>query len=150
MPRSKRTKNVQTVHLPPKGRTICVFNVSVKDAFLNISLIKLTYSGANTKDCLNGGVAYFEEVQVDDSDATYEELPTFCDNFIIEPKNDTFDKVATDVVSMSSHIIIVLYAYKSYSPLQFNLKISPTACQGIMTFTLIYVRYVRITLIRSE
>ena len=115
-----------------KGKVLfCLINVTAQTMYLNISLSNMTFSGPDYKDCVYGGISYFQDILNNNSLNSYREVKTMCENFT--QVSASFNKIPMDFVSSDYHTVILIYSYYPYvDDMEVNLEILPTPCKGMV------------------
>ena len=112
----------------------CVYSITTDTMYLNVSMINMTYTGPNIKNCIFGGIAYYQnEYVTPKNQSILKEMKTMCDTYTRNPRKNSFDKLAMDIVSTESNILIVMYRYHAYyTGMEVTLNISVVPCKGIL------------------
>ncbi len=137
--------------LQPKSNNFhCMYHLTSKSGFVNLSITKMTYSGPDFTEpsfqgCLHGGVAYntgrSEHANNPPFDYSFwvkggphvTEIQYLCDNYSsVMNENDTLQKVLMNIVSHTQDgLLMVVYSYQNYSHISIEASATSTPCQGI-------------------
>ena len=133
----------------------CVYNLTANSGYLNLSVTNLRYTGPNfhrsgfrtenkfVLHCLQGGLAFeIENDRKKNSRTMYQ----ICSNYTSE---ETFDisqcktnlfqtnkyhKSVMNIISNTQTMIVVVYSYKHYSEVSFNIRMMVTPCKGVPNY----------------
>ena len=113
----------------------CVYNITSRTGYVNLSVTKLTYSGYLFGDegrtdlykCNLGGVAFNKET------GKGYVFQTICDNYTSSDSvQKTGEKILMNIISPDRDgWILVMYSYKHYSLVSVEAKVIPTPCKGV-------------------
>ncbi len=137
--------------LQPKSNNFhCVYNLTSKSGFVNLSITKMKYIGPDFTEpefqgCLYGGVAYDtgkrEHANNPPRDYSFwvqggphvTDIHYLCDNYSsVMNENDTLQKVLMNIVSHTQDgLLMVVYSYQNYSNISIEASATSTPCQGV-------------------
>ncbi len=137
--------------LQPKSNNFhCVYNLTSKSGFVNLSISQMIYSGPyftepRFQECLYGGVAYdtgrSEHANKAPKDYSFwvkegphvTEIQYLCDNYSsVMNENDTLQKVLMNIVSHTQDgLLMAVYSCEKYSHISIEASATLTPCRGI-------------------
>ena len=145
--------NYSSITLPPCSNHLvsnlkhCIFNITSDQGYVNLSISKLSYMGSDfsytvpvrdpdLRACVQGGVAFSLESTTEDF-----RMKHLCNNYSSNPsdteRNNNYDKPMMNVVSGTRQgMVLVVYAFQSYSDVKMKATISATPCKGLRKYKL--------------
>ena len=103
------------------NKNLCALNVFAKyGSQVNVSVIKMTYKGTNSKTCKYAGLVATQHLGVDD----YKETITLCESHVGNVSQRNF-------FSYNSSMVIVLYWYGNEGIMKTTVFLSVTKCKPV-------------------
>ena len=99
--------------------SLCAYNFYVpRNFYVNVTILTLSYPGPNIGYCKYGGLSIYDNVA-----NIKQEILLLCTKLSTQLKHV--------IVSSAENLFLILYSYRPYGKIMFNVKIQPSVCKGV-------------------